>query len=130
FSEYKKMREAIDKYEGGLEAFSRGYEKKGFTRSATGITYREWAPGAKWAALIGDFNNWNPNADIMTRNEFGVWEIFLPNNADGSPAIPHGPRVKEKYVRPKKPKSLRIYESHIGMSSPVCIHPLAVLEMA
>ncbi|XP_075095668.1 1,4-alpha-glucan-branching enzyme 2-2, chloroplastic/amyloplastic-like [Nicotiana tabacum] len=94
FSEYKKMREAIDKYEGGLEAFSRGYEKKGFTRSATGITYREWAPGAKWAALIGDFNNWNPNADIMTRNEFGVWEIFLPNNADGSPAIPHGPRVK------------------------------------
>ncbi|XP_070035959.1 1,4-alpha-glucan-branching enzyme 2-2, chloroplastic/amyloplastic-like [Nicotiana tomentosiformis] len=88
------MREAIDKYEGGLEAFSRGYEKKGFTRSATGITYREWAPGAKWAALIGDFNNWNPNADVMTRNEFGVWEIFLPNNADGSPAIPHGPRVK------------------------------------
>nr|XP_016482888.1 PREDICTED: 1,4-alpha-glucan-branching enzyme 1, chloroplastic/amyloplastic-like [Nicotiana tabacum] len=47
FSEYKKMREAIDKYEGGLEAFSRGYEKMGFTRSATGITYREWAPGAK-----------------------------------------------------------------------------------
>lgn len=99
------------------------------------------------AALIGDFNNWNPNADIMTQvcntwlatksklgcgcykwsliwifmatimlyfvlvkvcgvsvkhdssvfyvqNEFGVWEIFLPNNADGSPPIPHGSRVK------------------------------------
>ncbi|RVW48024.1 1,4-alpha-glucan-branching enzyme 1, chloroplastic/amyloplastic [Vitis vinifera] len=62
--------------------------------SATGITYREWAPGAKSAALIGDFNNWNPNADIMTQNEFGVWEIFLPNNADGSPPILHGSRVK------------------------------------
>ncbi|WCJ34364.1 1 4-alpha-glucan-branching enzyme 2-2 chloroplastic/amyloplastic [Euphorbia peplus] len=36
------------------------------------------------AALIGDFNNWSPNADVMIRNEFGVWEIFLPNNADGS----------------------------------------------
>ncbi|GFZ02479.1 starch branching enzyme 2.2 [Actinidia rufa] len=35
--------------------------------SATGVTYREWAPGAKSGALIGDFNNWNPNADIMTR---------------------------------------------------------------
>ncbi|KAI3725241.1 hypothetical protein L1987_65022 [Smallanthus sonchifolius] len=160
YSHYKKMRESIDKYEGGLEAFSRGYEKFGFTRSETGITYREWAPGAKSASLIGDFNGWNPNADVMTRNEFGVWEIFLPNNADDSPPIPHCSRVKirmdtpsgikdsipawikfsvqapgeipyngiyydppeeEKYVfkhpRPKKPKSLRIYEAHVGMSS-------------
>ncbi|XP_052175529.1 1,4-alpha-glucan-branching enzyme 1, chloroplastic/amyloplastic-like isoform X2 [Diospyros lotus] len=160
YAHYRRMREAIDKYEGGLEVFSRGYEKFGFTSSAAGITYREWAPGAKSAALIGDFNNWNPNADVMTRNEFGVWEIFLPNNADGSPPIPHGSRVKirmntpsgikdsipawikfsvqapgeipyngiyydppeeEQYIfkhpRPKKPKSLRIYESHVGMSS-------------
>nr|ANC33494.1 SBE [Colocasia esculenta] len=157
---YKRMRHLIDTHEGGIDAFSRGYENFGFTRSETGITYREWAPGAMSAALIGDFNNWNPNADVMARNEFGVWEIFLPNNADGSPAIPHGSRVKihmetpsgikdsipawikfsvqapgeipyngiyydppeeEKYVfqhpQPKRPRSLRIYESHIGMSS-------------
>lgn len=31
---------------------------------------------------------------VRMQNEFGVWEIFLPNNADGSPAIPHGSRVK------------------------------------
>lgn len=30
----------------------------------------------------------------LLQNEFGVWEIFLPNNTDGSPAIPHGSRVK------------------------------------
>ncbi|KAG5055660.1 hypothetical protein JHK85_008170 [Glycine max] len=181
YGQYKRLRYEIDKHEGGLDTFSRGYEKFGFQRSklpargqnedgeqgggigcATGITYREWAPGAKSAALIGDFNNWNPNADVMTKNEFGVWEIFLPNNVDGSPPIPHGSRVKirmdtpsgikdsipawikfsvqapgeipysgiyydppeeEKYVfkhpLPKRPKSLRIYESHIGMSSPV-----------
>ncbi|VAH47604.1 unnamed protein product [Triticum turgidum subsp. durum] len=154
YSEYKRIRAAIDQLEGGLEAFSRGYEKLGFTRSAEGITYREWAPGAHSAALVGDFNNWNPNADTMTRDDYGVWELFLPNNADGSPAIPHGSRVKirmdtpsgvkdsisawikfsvqapgeipfngkEKYVfqhpQPKRPESLRIYESHIGMSSP------------
>ncbi|KAF3558185.1 hypothetical protein F2Q69_00011127 [Brassica cretica] len=160
YGQYIKLREEIDKNEGGLEAFSRGYEIFGFTRSATGITYREWAPGAKAASLIGDFNNWNSKADVMTRNEYGVWEIFLPNNADGSPAIPHGSRVKirmdtpsgikdsipawikysvqapgeipydgvyydpaeeDKYVfkhpRPRKPTSLRIYESHVGMSS-------------
>ncbi|XP_009143587.1 1,4-alpha-glucan-branching enzyme 2-1, chloroplastic/amyloplastic [Brassica rapa] len=160
YGQYIKLREEIDKNEGGLEAFSRGYEIFGFTRSATGITYREWAPGAKAASLIGDFNNWNSKADVMTRNEYGVWEIFLPNDADGSPAIPHGSRVKirmdttsgikdsipawikysvqapgeipydgvyydpaeeDKYVfkhpRPRKPTSLRIYESHVGMSS-------------
>lgn len=32
------------------------------------------------------------------QNEFGVWEIFLPNNADGSPAIPHGSRVKVIFI--------------------------------
>jgi 1,4-alpha-glucan branching enzyme len=30
----------------------------------------------------------------MTKNKFGVWEIFLPNNAYGSPPIPHGSHVK------------------------------------
>ncbi|XP_078433925.1 starch branching enzyme 2.1 isoform X1 [Wolffia australiana] len=161
YSHYRRIREEINTHEGGLDAFSRGYEKFGFVRSEGGITYREWAPGAKWAALIGDFNNWDPNADVMTKNEFGVWEVFLPNNADGSSPIPHGSRVKirmetpsgtkdsipawikfsvqapgeipyngiyydppeeEKYVfrhpQPKKPRTLRIYESHVGMSSP------------
>ncbi|URE01897.1 Carbohydrate-binding module 48 (Isoamylase N-terminal domain), partial [Musa troglodytarum] len=32
YNQYKKMREMIDQYEGGLEAFSRGYEKFGFQR--------------------------------------------------------------------------------------------------
>lgn len=31
---------------------------------------------------------------VNKQNEFGVWEIFLPNNVDGSPPIPHGSRVK------------------------------------
>ena len=32
FGQYKKMRKAIDMHEGGLDLFSRGYEKMGFTR--------------------------------------------------------------------------------------------------
>ncbi|CAN6238294.1 unnamed protein product [Urochloa humidicola] len=161
YSLYRRLRSDIDEHEGGLEAFSRSYEKFGFNRSAEGVTYREWAPGAHSAALVGDFNNWDPNADRMSKNEFGVWEVFLPNNADGSSPIPHGSRVKVrmdtpsgikdsipawikysvqapgaipydgiyydppeevkhvfKHPQPKRPKSLRIYETHIGMSSP------------
>lgn len=40
---------------------------------------------------------WNPSI-IYDQNEFGVWEIFLPNNADGSTAIPHGSRVKVTFL--------------------------------
>ena len=68
----------------------------GFTRDANGITYREWAPGAKSACLFGDFNGWSTGAEgvWMTKNDYGVFEVFMPNHADGSPAIPHGTRVK------------------------------------
>ncbi|XP_022721857.1 1,4-alpha-glucan-branching enzyme 2, chloroplastic/amyloplastic-like [Durio zibethinus] len=34
----------------------------------------------------------------MGRNEFGVWEILWPNNADISPPIPHGSQVKEPII--------------------------------
>ncbi|XP_022739134.1 1,4-alpha-glucan-branching enzyme 1, chloroplastic/amyloplastic-like isoform X2 [Durio zibethinus] len=34
----------------------------------------------------------------MSWNEFGVWEIFWPNNANGSPPIPHGSQVKEPII--------------------------------
>ncbi|XLR02640.1 hypothetical protein S83_068838 [Arachis hypogaea] len=68
FGRYLRLREDIDKHEGGLDPFSRGHENLALGK---GITYREWAPEAKSAALIGDFNNWNPNAAVMTPVCFG-----------------------------------------------------------
>ena len=96
WNKFKGLRQAIEDNEGGLEKFSRGYEKMGFTRTAEGITYIEWAPNASAACLRGDFNGWDlgENGKWMTKNDFGVFEVFLPNNEDGSPAIPHGSRVK------------------------------------
>jgi hypothetical protein len=48
----------IDETEGGLEKFSRGYEKMGFNvDEKTGdLVYREWAPGVEKASLVGDFS--------------------------------------------------------------------------
>ena len=153
----------INDTEGGLEKFSRGYKRFGFTFSGNGdIVYREWAPNAEQAFLIGEFNNWDRNSTAMKRGDFGVWELFLPAR-DGVPAIAHNTKVKTsmvipggerierlspwstrvvqdlnispvydgvlwnppqseryqfKHPRPKKPASVRIYEAHVGISSP------------
>ena len=163
FSKAQNWIKAIDETEGGLEKFSRGFEKYGFTVADNGdITYREWAPNAEKAYLIGDFNNWDRDATPLQRDDFGVWSITLPAK-EGVPAIPHKSKVKismvipggeriervpawitrvtqnlevspvydavfwdppksERYVfkhpRPRKPASVRIYEAHVGISSP------------
>ena len=40
--------------------------------------------------LIGEYNNWQPTDKHWAfKNAFGVWELFLPDNPDGSSAIPH-----------------------------------------
>lgn len=126
------------------------------------ITYREWAPNAEKAFLIGEFNSWDRDATPLHRDSFGVWSVTLPAK-DGVPAIPHNSKLKismvipggeriervpawitrvtqnldvspvfdavlwnppksERYVfkhpRPKKAASVRIYEAHVGISSP------------
>lgn len=57
------------------------------------IVYREWAPNALRAYLIGDFNSWDRNATPMKKNEYGVFEVTLPAK-DGKPAIPHDSKIK------------------------------------
>ena len=52
--------------------------------------YREWAPAAKSLALVGEFNDWDPKPDHWAvKNTFGVFELFLPDKADGKPLVPH-----------------------------------------
>lgn len=41
-------------------------------------------------ALIGEFNDWQPKDEHWAiKNDFGVWQLFLPDNPDGTSAIPH-----------------------------------------
>lgn len=76
---------------------SQGHHHFGFNRGEKGgqpgVWYREWAPGADYLALIGDFNQWDRGADPLTRNEFGHWSIFLPD-AEYADRLTHGSRVK------------------------------------
>ncbi|KAL6915816.1 hypothetical protein ACHAPO_005275 [Fusarium lateritium] len=163
YSKTQDWIKTINDTEGSLEKFSRGAEKFGFNVDANNnIVYREWAPNATAAYLIGDFNGWNRGAHPMKKNDFGVFEITIPAQ-NGQTAIPHNSKLKIsldlpggehvdrlpawiKYVtqdlsvspaydarfwnpptsetykfknsRPKKPASARVYEAHVGISSP------------
>lgn len=88
------LKNDIEKNEGGMEKFSRGYERFGINRTPEGLMYREWAPAAHGVYLTGDFNGWSRTSHPCTRNEFGVWELALPYKEDGSSPIPHGSKVK------------------------------------
>src|ERR1700709_2769711 len=90
----------LNETEGGLEKFSRGYEIFGFhVLPNNDIVYREWAPFALRAYLIGDFNNWNRDSHQMVKNNFGVFEITVPN-VNGQPAIQHDSKIKISLVTP------------------------------
>ena len=60
-----------------LPIIVQGYERYGFVRQGSSTVYREWAPRAIGAQLIGDFNNWG--GTWMDRDEFGVWSVTLPD---------------------------------------------------
>ncbi|KAI9890128.1 MAG: alpha-1,4-glucan branching enzyme [Vezdaea aestivalis] len=163
FSSAQKWIKTIDEHEGGFEKFTKGFEKFGLNVLENGdIIYREWAPNATQAYLVGDFNNWNRDTTPMKKDSFGVWEVLVPASS-GQSAIAHGSKVKismvtpsgerierlpawitrvtqnlsvspiydavfwnppkaEKYVfknqKPPKPASARVYEAHVGISTP------------
>ena len=158
---FKNLLHQIESNEKSLENFANSYQNMGLHVLPNGdIKYREYAPGARGIALFGEFNNWNRDQYWAKRDQYGFWELIIPNE-DGKPRIKHKTKVKcnvvlsngqwadrnpiwieylyqntqslifdgvfwnpeEKYVwkYPKKhldkPRSLRIYEAHVGMSS-------------
>ncbi len=50
-----------------------------------GTSFTVWAPHAKAARVVGDFNNWDGAGTAMRRLDGnGVWEIFLPGIEPGA----------------------------------------------
>ncbi|CAD6338235.1 unnamed protein product [Miscanthus lutarioriparius] len=88
---------SIEENEGSLEEFSKGYLKFGINTSEDGTVYREWAPAAQEAELIGDFNEWNGANHKMEKDKFGVWSIKI-DHVKGKPAIPHNSKVKFRFL--------------------------------
>ena len=66
----------------------RAFEKFGAHRlvigTTAGVHFAVWAPNADRVSLIGDFNGWDGRVHPMRRLvPSGVWEIFIPDLADG-----------------------------------------------
>ncbi|KAJ1260830.1 hypothetical protein BS78_10G262500 [Paspalum vaginatum] len=93
---YLDQKCSIEKNEGSLEEFSKGYLKFGINTTKDATVYREWAPAAQEAQLVGDFNDWNGANHNMEKDKFGVWSIKI-DHVQGKPAIPHNSRVKFRF---------------------------------
>uniref|UniRef100_A0A6B2KY18 1,4-alpha-glucan branching enzyme n=1 Tax=Arcella intermedia TaxID=1963864 RepID=A0A6B2KY18_9EUKA len=94
YNTFQHWLKQIAESEGSLDNFTTGYKTFGFHRVEGGIRYKVWAPEAHSLSIFGEFNQWNRQANIATRNSFGVWEAFIPNRFNGEPAIPHNSKVK------------------------------------
>ncbi|KAG8748503.1 alpha-1,4-glucan branching enzyme [Ceratobasidium sp. 414] len=163
YSYFERVRDHIESSEGSYDAFSQGFKNFGLNAQPDGsVVYREWAPNAVEASLIGDFNNWDRSSHRMSKDQYGVWAITIPSD-NGRCVIPHDSKIKLsmvipggerierlpawikrvtqdlavspvydarfwnpspehtyqfKHPRPPKPASARIYEAHVGISTP------------
>ncbi len=67
----------------------RGYEKLGAHLAVedgmSGTSFAVWAPEAQRVSIIGDFNQWDPDACPMSpASSSGIWKAFVPNVAAGA----------------------------------------------
>ena len=54
-------------------------------RRRDGVAFAVWAPNARRASVVGDFNDWDGRRHPMRKRvECGVWEIFVPGVAHGA----------------------------------------------
>ncbi|MBQ6621071.1 MAG: 1,4-alpha-glucan branching protein GlgB [Thermoguttaceae bacterium] len=50
-----------------------------------GVNFLVWAPNATRVSVVGNFNGWNAEANVMFRhNPSGLWEAFVPGIGTGT----------------------------------------------
>jgi 1,4-alpha-glucan branching enzyme len=49
-----------------------------------GVQFAVWAPNAQRVSVIGDFNNWDPEANALVQRTGGVWDSFIPGLKPGT----------------------------------------------
>ncbi|MFC4652876.1 alpha-amylase family glycosyl hydrolase [Lactococcus nasutitermitis] len=90
--EFARAKKRLLGVNGTLLDFANGYKYFGFQQEKNNWTFREWAPNAERAYLVGDFNGWNHDGYEMKASYGGVWELVTPG------LLPVGSKVKVELV--------------------------------
>lgn len=114
--EFARTKKRLLGTDGSLVDFANGYKYFGFQQESKHWTFREWAPNAKRAWLVGDFNNWENNFELKQAYG-GTWEISIPG------MLPVGSKVKIKLLLPSGETVYRV-PSYIMFATPNERHEL------
>ena len=69
------MQEKLKLFNDGI--FNSVYEIFGSFLKGKTVVFRVWAPNAKSVAVVGDFNGWNNNCNLMENIGYGVWQTEI-----------------------------------------------------
>ncbi|XP_068665109.1 1,4-alpha-glucan-branching enzyme 3, chloroplastic/amyloplastic [Aristolochia californica] len=79
----KDLKEKMSGRFASLMEVSSGYELLGMHRHwQHRVDFMEWAPGARYCSVIGDFNGWSPTENsakegLHGRDDYGYWFVIL-----------------------------------------------------
>ena len=78
----------LDQYLFGQGTHYEIYKKLGAhptsVKRKKGVYFAVWAPNAKSVSVVGEFNNWDTEANPMQKaGEIGVYEVFVPGAKEG-----------------------------------------------
>ncbi|GAB2277765.1 1,4-alpha-glucan-branching enzyme 3, chloroplastic/amyloplastic [Dionaea muscipula] len=79
----KDLKDEIFNRHMNLQELASGYEIFGMHRNPQHrVDFMEWAPGARYCALVGDFNGWSPTETCAREghlgyDDYGCWFIIL-----------------------------------------------------
>ncbi|KAJ7653473.1 glycoside hydrolase family 13 protein [Mycena rosella] len=103
---FRKWKDTIDQYEGGYDNFTKGYLKFGLNVGPSGeVVYREWAPNAIEAYLIGDFSE-------------QLWGLGNHPSSHKRRGMCHSPRLQIKSASIASYVDSQTYRTQISMAIP------------
>ncbi|XP_071730229.1 1,4-alpha-glucan-branching enzyme 3, chloroplastic/amyloplastic [Rutidosis leptorrhynchoides] len=83
YKSLKDLKDEILKRHIDFRDMASGFELLGMHRNVQHrVDFMEWAPGARYCAIVGDFNNWSPTENAAREGHFGhddygYWFIIL-----------------------------------------------------